>query len=77
MKVEFTVTADLENGEFIVTCPEVFELKNKGWGTEVRSNYSAEFKNAIAYRCSGALRAKFMGLAKLAKEELAKAEVQK
>lgn len=74
MKVEFTVTADLDTGTLTVICPEVFEVKNKGWAPEVRTNYPSEYQERLGNLLGSAIRARFMTIAKLTKEELERAE---
>lgn len=74
MKVEFKVTADTNTGEVTITCPDVFESKNTGWGSEVRTNYSNAFKQIAINILSSPIRARFMNLAKDTEEELRKAE---
>ena len=74
MKVEFKVTADTNTGDLAITCPEVFESKNTGWGSEVRTNYSDAYKQIVINILSSPIRARFLNLAKATEEELERAE---
>jgi len=76
MKVEFKVTADLDAGELRITCPDVFESIDNGYGPEIRTNYPEEFKQRILRNrlLRSPIRARFMNLAKFTKEELERAE---
>lgn len=75
MKVEFKVTADLDTGELRIICPDVFESTDTGWGPVIKTNYSDVYRQKIyTRRLLLSLRAIFMNLAKLTKEELKRAE---
>lgn len=76
MKVEFIVVADLDTGELKITCPDIFESTNSGWGPKISTSYSDVYRQKIYTRglLHSPIRAKFMNLAKLTKEELERAE---
>lgn len=72
MKVEFTVTADLDTGELTIGCPEVFKLTNNGWGSEMQSDCSAKYQENVVALLGPAVRARFMNVAKFTKAEVQK-----
>lgn len=70
MKVEFTVTADLETGILTIECPEAFKLTNNGWGPEIQSDYPAKYQEKVVTLLGPAVRARFMNVAKLTTAEV-------
>ena len=77
MKVKFEVTADLDTGTLTIVCPEMFELTDKGWGPEIRTNFRRDYKYCLSKVFTKIIRSRFMAAAKFTKEELERAEVQK